>query len=44
MCSIEHALALVEKLRGVRYDWRASEFPAMHFDSDRHVTFVAPRA
>jgi hypothetical protein len=38
---IDHALALVEKLRGVRYDWRATEFPAKNFDAGRQVGFIA---
>jgi hypothetical protein len=32
---------LLERLRGVTYEWRADEFPDRHFDSSRHFGVVA---
>ena len=38
---INGALELVGKLCGVRFDWRAGQFPAMNFESGRQLGFIA---
>jgi len=38
---ISDALEVVGKLRGVRFDWRAGEFPAMNFESGRQLGLIA---
>ncbi|PWB68990.1 hypothetical protein C3F09_10745 [candidate division GN15 bacterium] len=38
---LNHSLDAVMKLRGVRYDWRTSEYPEMRFDDKTQVGFVA---
>jgi hypothetical protein len=41
VAQIDHALELVERLRGVRYDWRTADFPAMNFEPGRQLGFIA---
>lgn len=41
VATIEDALAIVEKMRGVRYDWRAADFPERSFESGRQTGFIA---
>ena len=38
---LAHALEKVMALRGVRYDWRTTEFPEMRFDQGAQLGFVA---
>jgi len=38
---LNDALATVEQLRGVRFDWRRNEFPEMHFAEGRQIGFIA---
>jgi hypothetical protein len=39
--TISHALDKVEKLRGVNFDWKKSEYPELAFGDGRQVGFVA---
>ena len=41
VATIQDALELVERLRGVRYDWRRTEFPSLNFASGRQLGFIA---
>ncbi len=38
---VEGALDTILRLRGVRWDWLADEFPAMEFNEGRQVGFIA---
>jgi hypothetical protein len=38
---IHDALDTINKLRGVTFDWRRNEFPAMHFADGRQYGFIA---
>jgi len=39
--TISNALALIEKIRGVNFNWRTKEFPDMKFSSEEQVGFIA---
>jgi hypothetical protein len=38
---LEHALEKVGALRGVRFDWRAEDFPELNFESGGQIGFIA---
>jgi hypothetical protein len=38
---VERALAVVEKLRPVRFDWKRQQFPDQHFTANRQVGLIA---
>jgi hypothetical protein len=39
--TLTNALANIEKLRGVAYDWRQAEFPEKNFDSKHQIGLIA---
>lgn len=39
--TVNDALSLIEDLRGVRYEWRADEFPERHFESGTQYGVIA---
>lgn len=39
--TVDDALSLIEDLRGVRYEWRADEFPERHFESGAQYGVIA---
>lgn len=38
---IKDGLSLVDRLQGVKFDWRRKEFPKMHFAEGRQIGFIA---
>ena len=38
---LTNALSTIEKLQGVGFDWRRSEFPQMHFSDQHQLGFIA---
>jgi hypothetical protein len=39
--TLTHALDKITALRGVRYDWRAEEYPQWHFEQGAQLGFIA---
>jgi len=39
-----NAMSLIERLRGVSFDWRREEFPSITFDQGRQYGFIAQEA
>ncbi len=38
---VDNALEIVSELEGVRYQWKADEYPEHHFTEDKQIGFVA---